>query len=94
MKRIYRYRITTTSSGNLSIWATNGDVWITSARMDNGSLHREDIVCIHANGLREVLETTTEAFIKAAPSERSSRRRLRLSRRCRRRFPPSELSKL
>ena len=36
MERIYRYRMTTTSGGNLSIREANGDVWITPARIDKG----------------------------------------------------------
>src|ERR1035441_4139886 len=44
IQRIYRYRMTTTSGGNLSIREDNGDIWITPARLDKGSLRREDIV--------------------------------------------------
>ena len=36
MERIYRYRMTTTSGGNLSIREPNGDIWITPARVDKG----------------------------------------------------------
>ena len=50
MERIYRYRMTTTSGGNLSILDDNGDIWITPARIDKGSLRREDIVCVRADG--------------------------------------------
>ncbi|MEW6302658.1 MAG: class II aldolase/adducin family protein [Verrucomicrobiota bacterium] len=50
MERIYRYRMTTTSGGNLSIREDNGDIWITPARVDKGSLKRDDIVCVHPNG--------------------------------------------
>jgi L-fuculose-phosphate aldolase len=50
MERIYRYRMTTTSGGNLSIREPNGNVWITPARLDKGALRREDIVCVFANG--------------------------------------------
>ncbi len=50
MQRIYRYRMTTTSGGNLSIRTTNGDIWITPARIDKGSLTRRDIVCVHPDG--------------------------------------------
>ncbi len=50
MERIYRYRMTTTSGGNLSIREPNGNVWITPARVDKGSLRRDDIVCVLANG--------------------------------------------
>jgi L-fuculose-phosphate aldolase len=50
MERIYGYRMTTTSGGNLSIREDNGDVWITPARIDKGSLRREDIVRVHPDG--------------------------------------------
>ena len=50
MERIYRYRMTTTSGGNLSIGEDNGDVWITPARLDKGALRREDIVRVRADG--------------------------------------------
>lgn len=53
MERIYQYRMTTTSGGNLSIMETNGDVWITPARVDKGALRREDIVCVRASGEME-----------------------------------------
>ncbi len=49
MERIYRYRMTTTSGGNLSI-RDGGSVWITPARVDKGNLRREDIVCVAAHG--------------------------------------------
>ena len=38
MERIYRYHMTTTSGGNLSLREPNGTVWITPARVDKGSL--------------------------------------------------------
>ena len=50
MERIYRYRMTTTSGGNLSIREENGDVWISPARVDKGNLTRNDIVCVHSGG--------------------------------------------
>lgn len=55
MERIYRYRMTTTSGGNLSIRESNGDLWITPARVDKGSLRREDIVLVRADGSCEGL---------------------------------------
>lgn len=55
MERIYRYRMTTTSGGNISIREPNGDIWITPARVDKGSLRREDIVCVRADGRIEGL---------------------------------------
>lgn len=50
MDRIYRYRMTTTSGGNLSIRDDTGDVWISPARIDKGNLTRNDIVRVRANG--------------------------------------------
>jgi len=50
MDRIYRYRMTTTSGGNLSVRDETGAVWITPARIDKGSLGRGDIVCVHPDG--------------------------------------------
>lgn len=50
MQRIYRYRMTTTSGGNLSLREPNGDVWITPSGVDKGGLEREDIVRVRADG--------------------------------------------
>ncbi len=50
MERIYRYRMTTTSGGNLSVRDDDGSVWITPARIDKGSLRRDDIVCVRPDG--------------------------------------------
>ena len=40
MERIYRYRMTTTSGGNLSIRDDTGDVWISPARVDKANVSR------------------------------------------------------
>ncbi|WP_442506831.1 class II aldolase/adducin family protein [Novipirellula sp. SH528] len=50
MTRIYGYRMTTTSGGNLSIRNAEGDIWISPARVDKGNLSRRDIVCVRAGG--------------------------------------------
>ena len=50
MDRIYRYRLTTTSGGNLSVLDQNGDLWITPAAVDKGNLTPRDIMCIMADG--------------------------------------------
>ena len=50
MERIYSYRMTTTSGGNLSIRDEEGTIWITPARVDKGSLQREDIVAVRSDG--------------------------------------------
>jgi len=50
IERIYRYRMTTTSGGNLSIRDDTGRIWITPARVDKGSLTASDIVCVSPDG--------------------------------------------
>ncbi|MCI3921276.1 class II aldolase/adducin family protein [Paenibacillus sp. TRM 82003] len=50
MERIYDYGMTTTSGGNLSVRDGNGDIWITPAGVDKGSLTRSDIVCVRPDG--------------------------------------------
>lgn len=50
LSRIYRYKMTTTSGGNLSIIDENNDIWITPSRVDKGTLKPEDIVCVKADG--------------------------------------------
>jgi len=50
MQRIYRYKMTTTSGGNLSILDPSGDIWITPSRVDKGNLQPTDVVCVHADG--------------------------------------------
>ena len=50
MERIYSYGMTTTSGGNLSIRDENGDIWITPAGVDKGSLSSKDIVCVKPDG--------------------------------------------
>lgn len=47
---IYRSGMTTTSGGNLSILDDNGDIWITPAGIDKGSLTPADIMCVKADG--------------------------------------------
>ena len=62
MERIYRYRMTTTSGGNISVREENGDIWITPARVDKGSLRREDIVLVRADGAVEGLHKPSSEF--------------------------------
>ena len=62
MERIYRYRMTTTSGGNLSIRESNGDIWITPARIDKGNLTRKDIVCVHPDGTVDGLHPPSSEF--------------------------------
>jgi len=53
MARIYQYRMTTTSGGNLSIRDDDGSIWITPARVDKGTLRVEDIVRVYPDGSTE-----------------------------------------
>jgi len=62
LERIYNYKMTTTSGGNLSIKDANGDVWITPARVDKGQLTPKDIVCIRADGSVEGLHPHSSEF--------------------------------
>ena len=62
MQRIYRYRMTTTSGGNLSIREDCGDIWITPARVDKGNLTRNDIVCVKPDGSVEGLHRASSEF--------------------------------
>jgi L-fuculose-phosphate aldolase len=55
MERIYDYRMTTTSGGNLSLRDEEDNVWITPTRVDKGSLRREDIVRVRKDGTVEGL---------------------------------------
>jgi len=50
MERIYGYGMTTTSGGNLSILDENGDMWITPAGVDKGTLKPQDIICVRPDG--------------------------------------------
>lgn len=62
MDRIYRYRMTTTSGGNLSIRDEAGDIWISPARVDKGNLTRSDIVCVRADGTVDGLHPPSSEF--------------------------------
>ncbi len=50
MKRIYDNGMTTLSGGNLSIKDTNGDIWITPAGIDKGTLTAQDIIRVAPDG--------------------------------------------
>ena len=50
MQRIYDKGLTTMSGGNLSIRDTQGNIWITPAGIDKGTLTRKDIICVRPNG--------------------------------------------
>ena len=50
MQRIYDKGMTTTSGGNLSIMDDEGNIWITPAGVDKGTLSRHDIICVKPDG--------------------------------------------
>jgi L-fuculose-phosphate aldolase len=62
MQRIYRYRMTTTSGGNLSILDPDGSIWITPSRVDKGSLTPADVVRVHTDDRREGLHPPSSEF--------------------------------
>ena len=62
MQRIYRYRMTTTSGGNLSILDPDGGIWITPSRVDKGRLQPSDIVNMKADGTRTGLHPPSSEF--------------------------------
>lgn len=62
MERIYRYRMTTTSGGNLSIRDSDGSIWITPARVDKGGLRRDDIVRVGSDGQIEGRHAPSSEF--------------------------------
>ncbi len=53
MDRVYRFGMTTTSGGNLSLLDEEGAMWITPGGVDKGSLGREDIVKVLPDGTTE-----------------------------------------
>ena len=67
MERIYRHNMTTTSGGNISVRDENGNIWITPARVDKGSLRRQDIVRIGKMG---AARSSPSLFGKSISSER------------------------
>ncbi len=62
MQRVYRYGMTTTSGGNLSIRDENGDIWITPAGVDKGKLEWDDIVRVKADGEIKGLHKPSSEF--------------------------------
>lgn len=62
MERIYRYSMTTTSGGNLSIRDEDDSIWITPARVDKGSLTRQDIVHVLPDGKVEGRHPASSEF--------------------------------
>ncbi|HKK82406.1 MAG TPA: class II aldolase/adducin family protein [Prolixibacteraceae bacterium] len=53
ISRIYNRGLTTTSGGNVSIIDDNGDMWVTPAAIDKGSLRASDIVLVKQDGTIE-----------------------------------------
>ena len=65
MQRIYGYGMTTTSGGNLSILDSDGNMWISPASVDKGTLRREDIVCVKPDGTVTEFPVSTGALTEA-----------------------------
>ena len=62
MQRIYDKGMTTTSGGNLSIMDEDGNIWITPAGIDKGTITRGDIVCVKPDGTALVLTVRLQSF--------------------------------
>lgn len=62
MRRIYRYKMTTTSGGNLSILDPDGSIWITPSRVDKGTLQPTDVVRVTPDGSRDGLHPPSSEF--------------------------------
>ena len=62
MQRIYDFGMTTTSGGNLSILDDEGNIWITPAGVDKGSLHPSDIVQVRPDGSYEGIHPPSSEF--------------------------------
>ena len=62
MERIYMTGMTTTSGGNLSIIDDNGDMWISPAGVDKGTLTRKDIICVRADGSIEGIHRPSSEY--------------------------------
>lgn len=62
LERIYNYKMTTTSGGNLSILDNDGNIWITPARIDKGQMTPKDIVCVKKDGSVEGLHPPSSEF--------------------------------
>lgn len=62
ISRIYKRGMTTTSGGNISIRDTNGDIWITPAGIDKGSLTNKDIVCVKKDGTVEGMHSPSSEY--------------------------------
>ena len=62
MKRLYGYGMTTTSGGNLSIMDSDGNMWISPAGIDKGTLRPEDIVCVRRDGKIQGIHKPSSEF--------------------------------
>jgi len=77
MDRIYRYGMTTTSGGNLSIRDEKGDIWITPGGTDKGVMRPQDVVRMHeGSAVETALKPSSEypfhlAVYQARPDVRA-----------------------
>ncbi len=62
MQRIYRYGMTTTSGGNISVKDDDGSIWVSPSGIDKNSLTNRDIVHVHQDGRIEGLHKPSSEF--------------------------------
>lgn len=62
MARIYNYRMTTTSGGNLSLVDEDNTLWITPSQVDKGGLQERDIVAIPSGGKAEGIHPPSSEY--------------------------------
>ena len=62
MERIYRYGMTTTSGGNISVKDDDGSIWVSPSGIDKNSLTNRDIVHVHEDGRVEGLHKPSSEF--------------------------------
>jgi L-fuculose-phosphate aldolase len=62
MQRIYAHEMTTTSGGYISVRDEVGEMWISPARLDKGSLRREHIVRVRPKGESEGLYPASSEY--------------------------------
>lgn len=76
LRRLYQAGFTTTSGGNLSL-RVGGDLWITPAALDKGTLQADQVVCVRPDGTTDsALRPSSElpfhrAILDARPDVRA-----------------------
>ena len=62
MQRLYDGGMTTTSGGNLSIMDSDNNLWISPGGVDKGTLTRNDIMCVKADGSIEGIHKPSSEY--------------------------------